>query len=102
MRRVAEDQLCILYQKAPLCIEYLQVGHLTLFKDLGLRLAPTYSFLHQGKSGIQGDKSQEDSSIVRGDLIHVYQNLILLIHISMLITTHVRLLTTITSTYAFL
>jgi len=69
------------------CIEYLQVSRLTLFKDLGWKSAPSYSFLLHVKYARQVDKSQEDSSIVSGDLIHVYQNLILPIHISMSIKT---------------
>jgi len=84
--------------KAPLCIEIFQVSRLTLLKNLRLKYAPIYSSLLQVEYGVLVDKSQEDSSIVRDNAIHVYQNLILLMHISMLITTHVRLLTTITST----
>jgi len=51
------------HSKPPLCMDYHQVHLLTFLKDLGLKLAPGYSFLHHDKYGAQVDKSQEDSSL---------------------------------------
>jgi len=51
--------------KAALCIEILQVSHLAVFKDLGLRWAPSYSFMLEVKYGVQVDKNQDDTSRLR-------------------------------------
>jgi len=47
--------------KPPLCIDILQVNRLTMFKDLGLKWVPSYSFLLHVKYGVQVDKNQGGS-----------------------------------------
>jgi len=63
------------------------VSRSTLFKDLGLKWAPSYSFLLHVKFRIQIDKSQEDSFLAKWARLKNYRHHILQVCIVLLINT---------------